>query len=239
MKNLATTKVGKIVAQNFKTAKVFTDHSIDFCCNGGISLNQACENQKVDLNAIIDELKAALAIPGMDNYGVMCMDELVDYIENIHHTYVRNTMPALLTYLKKIAQVHGEEHPELLVVRDLFEQSAKELISHMQKEEQVLFPYIKAMANAEKAKFSLSAPHFGNVKNPITVMEQEHQNEGDRFKKIAALTNQYTTPKDGCQTYRVAFSMLQEFEQDLHKHIHLENNILFPKAMKAFESIPV
>ena len=237
MENLSKMKVSKIVAQNFKTAKVFTTYGIDFCCNGGIPLEEACEIQNVDIDTIIGELRMALTTAETEDFSAMPMDTLTEYIEKTNHTYVRNTIPALTTYLQKIASVHGERHPELLEIRDSFQQSAIELANHMQKEEQVLFPYIKAMANATKSGYPLSAPHFGNVKNPIAMMEHEHQQEGDRFKKIAKLTDQYTAPKDACQTYSVSFSMLQEFEQDLHKHIHLENNILFPSAVKAFEEL--
>lgn len=237
MENIQKMKVSKIVAQNFKTAKVFTAHGIDFCCNGGIPLEEACENKKVDLISITKELKQVLQTPEPENFEAMPMDALASYIEQTHHTYVRNTIPALTTYFEKVAKVHGERHPELLEIRDSFQQSAIELEKHMQKEEQILFPYIKAMANAAKSNYPLSAPHFGDVKNPIALMKHEHQQEGDRFKKIVELTNQYHAPKDACQTYRVSFSMLQDFEQDLHKHIHLENNILFPTAIKAFEKM--
>ncbi len=237
MENLATTKVSKIVAQNYKTARVFTAHGIDFCCNGGIPLAQACEQQQADLETVTKEIKQALAEPETENFEAMPIDQLAGYIEKTHHSYVRSTVPALMTYLDKVARVHGERHPELLEIRDLFEQSASELAQHMTKEEQILFPYLQAMAASLKNGYSLSEPHFGHVKNPIAMMEAEHEQEGSRFKKIAALTNHYTPPKDACQTYRVAFSMLQAFEEDLHKHIHLENNILFPTAIRAFEKL--
>jgi len=200
-------------------------------------LAQACEQHQVDLDKITKEIEAALTLPETENFRAMPMEQLADYIEKTHHTYVRNTMPALMTYLEKAARVHGERHPELLEVRDLFEQSALELNQHMMKEEQILFPYIKAMSASFKNGYPLSAPHFGHLKNPIAMMEAEHEQEGDRFKKIAMLTNNYVPPKDACQTYRVAFSMLQEFEADLHKHIHLENNILFPSVIVSFEQV--
>lgn len=237
MENLATTKVSKIVAQNYKAARVFTAHGIDFCCNGGIPLAQACEQQNVDLEAVTEEVRAALKAPETESFSDMPMDELASYIEKTHHAYVRSTVPALMTYLDKVARVHGERHPELLKIRDLFKESASELTQHMAKEEQLLFPYLQAMAASLKSGYPLSEPHFGHVKNPIAMMVAEHEQEGGRFKEIAALTNHYTPPKDACQTYRVAFSMLQAFEEDLHKHIHLENNILFPTALQAFEKL--
>ncbi len=235
MEKLATTKVSKIVVQNYKTAQVFSAHGIDFCCNGGIPLEQACQQQNIDLQLIIKEIKQVLATPEAENFAVMPLDELVRHIEKAHHAYVRNAVPALTAYLTKLCRVHGERHPELFEIKDLFDQTAKELTQHMAKEEQILFPYIQALTASLRGNFPLSPPHFGHLQNPISMMEAEHQTEGTRFKTIAALTDGYTPPKDACQTYRVAFSVLEEFEMDLHKHIHLENNILFPKALAMYE----
>ena len=236
MEDLANTKVSKIVAQNYKAAQVFTAYGIDFCCNGGISLELACNQQNYDLQTVIAEINQALAIPETENFSNMPLDELATYIEKIHHTYVRNTIPALSTYLTKLCKVHGDRHPELHEIKLLFDQSAVELTNHMGREEQILFPYIQALAAAQRGQFQLSQPHFGHLENPISMMKMEHEQEGDRFKKIAKLTDSYTLPKDACQTYQVTFMVLQEFEKDLHKHIHLENNILFPKALEMYES---
>lgn len=236
MEHLASTKVSKIVAQNYKTAQVFTAHGIDFCCNGGIPLEQACQQQDVDLQTVIAEVNQALATPQAEDFAAMPLDDLVRHIESVHHAYVRNTVPALTAYLTKLCKVHGERHPELFEIKKLFDQSATELEQHMVKEEQILFPYIQALAAARRGKFPLSAPHFGHLQNPITMMEAEHEQEGARFKEIAALADGFTPPKDACQTYRVAYMVLQEFEADLHKHIHLENNILFPNALAMYEN---
>lgn len=130
--------------------------------------------------------------------------------------------------------MHGSNHPELFQINELFLRSAGELAQHMKKEELILFPFIKEMMGATKSHGSVEPPHFGTVNNPIKMMMEEHNNEGDRFREIAALTNNYTAPADACNTYRVTYAMLEEFEQDLHKHVHLESNILFPKA-KALE----
>ncbi len=153
MQNLAATKVSKIVAQNYKTAQVFTAHGIDFCCNGGIPLEQACEQQNVDVQVVTDQINRALATPETENFAAMPLDELVRHIEKVHHHYVRNTIPALTTYLTKLCRVHGERHPELFEIKALFDQSAVELTQHMAKEEEILFPYIQALAAAQKGKF--------------------------------------------------------------------------------------
>ncbi|MCU0400585.1 MAG: iron-sulfur cluster repair di-iron protein [Algoriphagus sp.] len=234
MNQLAEKKVGKIVADNFRTAKVFTDYGIDFCCKGGVKLSEACETRGLDTEKVIEELIQVFQTADSTNYLGMGMAELVDHIVKVHHSYVENTIPALKFYLDKINRVHGERHPELEEIKNEFFEAADALTVHMKKEEFILFPYIKAMEEAMKNDFHLSAPHFGHIDNPIAMMEHEHDTEGERFRKISALSNTYTPPSDACQTYRVAFAMLEEFENDLHTHIHLENNILFPVAQQVF-----
>ncbi|MFZ6051215.1 iron-sulfur cluster repair di-iron protein [Halocola ammonii] len=230
MEDLKSKKVSKIVAENFKTAKVFTNYGIDFCCNGGIPLEQACAAKSVDLSELLSQLEVELSIPEEVSYKEMSPSELIDHIVQTHHNYVENTIPVIKTYLEKLSRVHGARHPELYKIRDLFEQSAGDLAAHMKKEELILFPYIKSLENSIDKGKDLPRPHFGHIDNPVKMMEDEHAQEGERCRKIAELSSNYMCPPDGCQTYRVAFSILEEFERDLHKHIHLENNILFPEA---------
>ena len=158
------------------------------------------------------------------------IDLLIDYIEKTHHRYVEEKSTALLFYLDKLCKVHGQRHPELFEIGLHFKICATELAQHMKKEELILFPFVKKMFNALRDRESIEQPHFGTVNNPIAMMQDEHENEGERFRIIAKLTDNYNPPVDACETYRVTFAMLKEFEQDLHKHIHLENNIVFPKA---------
>ena len=146
-----------------------------------------------------------------------------------------STIPVLQAYLNKLCQVHGERHPELFKVNELFDEAAIALLSHMEKEEFVLFPFIKSLVEASENQYPLSEPYFGHIENPIAMMEHEHATEGERFRNIAKLTNQYEPPSDACQTYRVTYALLKEFEEDLHLHIHLENNILFPKSIELFK----
>ena len=140
-------------------------------------------------------------------------------------------MPVIKQYLNKISSVHGKNHPELLEIEDLFNASAGELAMHMKKEELMLFPFVRKMVNSQSEDIKAHPPHFGTVSNPVQAMMHEHDTEGERFRQISKLSNQYTPPADACNTYKVAFSLLKEFEDDLHLHIHLENNILFPKAV--------
>ena len=157
---------------------------------------------------------------------------LAEHIEHVHHGYVNDRTPVLLQYLAKLCKVHGAEHPELFDITREFEACAGAMAMHMKKEELMLFPFIKRMELAQREGSPVPVPHFGTVENPVNMMKHEHEEEGERFQRIAALTDRYTPPSDGCNTYRAAYALLQEFEQDLHRHIHLENNILFPKAME-------
>jgi len=227
-------QIGQFVADDFRTAAVFNKYGIDFCCKGHKTIETVCDQKGIKSDSLLEELQDVLKNspdPSVD-YKTWPLDLLAEYIEKKHHRYVEEKIPVLRQFLGKLCHVHGERHPELFEVNQLFNASANELVSHMKKEELILFPYVKKMVKAKLENESLSAPPFGTVKNPITMMMQEHDNEGERFEKIAKLTDNYSTPADGCTTYRVTYAMLNEFEQDLHVHIHLENNILFPKAMK-------
>lgn len=227
-------QIGQFVADDFRTAAVFAKYKIDFCCNGNRSVEEACEKKSIDSNKILDELQAVLNSKTNQSidYKSWPLDLLAEYIEKTHHRYVTEKIPVLLQFLNKLCAVHGERHPELFKINELFTASAGELSAHLKKEELVLFPFVKKLVAAKLSQGTIETPHFGKVENPIAMMMQEHDNEGERFRQIAELTNNYTPPADGCNTYQVTFAMLQEFEQDLHLHIHLENNILFPEAIK-------
>lgn len=236
METLEKTTIGEYVAQDFRTAAIFSKYGIDFCCKGQRTIEEVCDKKNIDEAQLLAELKTVLATKndsGID-FNSWPLDLLVDYIEKTHHRYVEEKTPITLQFLDKLASVHGSNHPELLQINELFQGCAGELAQHMKKEELILFPYIKKMMGATISHESIQPPHFGTVNNPITMMMEEHDAEGERFRTIAALSNNYTPPEDACNTYRVTFAMLEEFEQDLHKHIHLESNILFPKT-KALE----
>ncbi|MUH34331.1 iron-sulfur cluster repair di-iron protein [Zobellia amurskyensis] len=227
-----TKTIGEIVANDYRTAQVFKNHKIDFCCRGNRSLEEVALKNNLDIDVLSAELKAVTEQNSGDNidFESWPLDLLVDYIEKKHHRYVEAQSTVLKTYLDKLCRVHGANHPELFKIKELFYASAGELAMHMKKEELVLFPFVRKMVEAKQSGQNLGAPHFGTVSNPIRSMMQEHDNEGERFRTIAQLSNDYTPPADACSTYRVTFSLLQEFEDDLHRHIHLENNILFSKA---------
>ena len=227
--------IGEIVAEDYRTASVFKAFEIDFCCGGSRTISEVCGRKGILIEKLQDALDNATQQKGhgRPDFNHWSLDLLADYIEKKHHRYVRAKVPELSSYLEKLCKVHGQNHPELFEVRKLFNASADELYSHMHKEEKILFPVIRSLAEAEIAGIkNIHLPPFGTVENPINMMRHEHDIEGERFKIIRELTNGYTPPMDACTTYRVAFAQLIEFEEDLHQHIHLENNILFPKAMQ-------
>lgn len=225
--------IGEFVAEDFRAAQVFRKYKIDFCCKGNRTVDEACENKKYQAEDIYKELANVSNLQsGEIDFNSWPLDLLTDYIEKTHHRYVEDNSPVLVQYLNKLCKVHGERHPELFEITELFTGSAHDLAEHLQKEETVLFPFIRKMVVAKQKGETIETPHFGTVESPVTMMKDEHTVEGDRFVKIAELTNNYQIPADGCGTYQVAFKMLEDFENDLHKHIHLENNILFPKAIE-------
>ena len=222
----------QIVAYDFLTAAILKKHGIEFCCKGGLTIEEACDKKGVAPSALNNELES---LPKGNSNEVDVrdwpLDLLANYIVRIHHQYVRDKTPMLLQFLDKLCRVHGDRHPELFEINRIFNESARDLASHFQKEENVLFPFIESLVKAQQSGEPLGEIHFGTVENPIAMMMHEHSVEGDRFEEIVKLTNGYTPPADACNTYKVTFAMLQEFENDLNRHIHLENNILFPKAI--------
>ncbi|MCG9970910.1 iron-sulfur cluster repair di-iron protein [Christiangramia crocea] len=230
--------VADCVTENIKASHVFKKYGIDFCCGGGISIQKACEKNGLDYSLLAEDLKnVGNPTENEWDFSKLPLDELIDHIVSKHHTYVEANIPLLLQYSQKVARVHGGNNPELIKVEQLFQKVAGELAGHLKKEEMILFPFIKKMVQAEKDGIELNVPHFNTVENPIKMMEDEHEFAGDTFKEIARITNNYTPPAHACNTYRALFDKLVEFEEDLHQHIHLENNILHPGAMKLEKKI--
>ena len=227
------TTVGEIVTLNLGKADVFKKHHIDFCCGGKKTLNQVCKNKAVTVDELIVELNIynSGANSNSQNFNEWKLDFLIDYIINTHHQYVKQNLTLITEYINKVAKVHGEEHIELVTINELFMQAANELSAHIIKEENVLFPYIKELVNSPTTNQN-AATSFGTIKTPIQMMEDEHELVGNIFKTIKELSNDYKAPVGACTTYKLAYHKLEEFENDLHQHIHLENNILFPKSIE-------
>ncbi|CAM1373903.1 iron-sulfur cluster repair di-iron protein [Tenacibaculum xiamenense] len=226
------TLISDIVVENYKTAAIFKKYRVDFCCNGNRTLSELSSDAEVDVNSLIDEINGSLNETSNEgSFANWEIDFLSDYIYQNHHAYVEKQIPEIKEYLNKICNVHGSKNPELLEVNKLFNESAGDLVIHMKKEEIILFPFIKKIAKAKREGLELEAPSFSSVQNPIKMMHIDHNDEGERFREIARLTNNYTPPKNACNSYRIAYRLLKDFEEDLHKHIHLENNILFRRAI--------
>jgi regulator of cell morphogenesis and NO signaling len=231
--------IGELVAKDYRKAEVFKKYGLDFCCGGKKSVARACAEKGIDPALVEQDLNdlSQTSAARTQNFAAWEVSFLADYIENTHHAYVREAIPALTEYTTKIARVHGDRHPELKEIARHFAAIASELNAHMPKEERVLFPYIRRLNEADKSGTTLERPPFGSIQHPINMMEMEHEAAGSSLEAIRELSNSYTVPADGCTTYRLAFAKLQEFESDLHQHIHLENNILFPKAVQLEQKV--
>jgi regulator of cell morphogenesis and NO signaling len=216
--------------------RIFEQLGIDYCCGGGKSLSEACAQARLSVDDVLRSLeqgstKATTSEENADfqRYGLR---QLVEHIVDTHHSYVKQEIPRIQKLLAKVAAVHGKGHAELVQMAQVFAGLGEEMTSHMMKEEMVLFPYISELESAiEEQRRKPFAP-FGKVSNPVQMMEMEHESAGGALRELRALSSDYTPPQEACFSYRTLFSALETFEKDLHQHIHLENNILFPKAEK-------
>jgi len=226
--------VGEIVAEDYRKASVFKKNNIDFCCGGGQSLEQACKTAMVDLNDIVDSLllvESEFNDPDKD-YHSWPLDKLIDYILNVHHAYVKENTFVISQFENKVKWVHGKNKPNVSDIADHYNLLAEELISHMRKEEMILFPYINQLVENKRTKTKQIASQFGTIQNPINMMLAEHDSAGEELEVIRKLTNDFKPPSGACATHTVSYGHLKDFEADLLQHIHLENNILFPRAIE-------
>ncbi len=225
--------LAQIVNENHEAANVFEKYNLDFCCKGKRSLQLACEEKSLPAETIAQELNHVLNRnePPRIDFNKLSLEALADYIVSTHHDHTRQELPQIFYYLQKVSSRHGDRHSELYKIPEKFLELRDELEIHMQKEEQILFPRIKELERA------LQNGHRCNIgmQMPITVMEDEHEHAGNLLREIRSLANDYDPPSDACTTYRLSFAALKAFEEDLHQHIHLENNILFPGAIKLLE----
>lgn len=225
--------VGEIVADDYRTTRVFENHGIDFCCGGKISLESACAEKGIDLATITGELDAVKSEPAgrSENYSSWEPPFLADYIINIHHTYIKESTGPLVAYAHKIAEVHGAHHPEVIKIASIFDKIAKDLVAHLRDEEEVFFPAIKRVHAAGKDDKAPDEKDMDTIRDSIRKLTQEHEEVGEAIHTIRSLARDYAIPADVCNTFVVTYQKFREFEDDLHKHVHLENNILFPKAL--------
>lgn len=232
MENLKNKKVAELVTNNINTADIFKKNGIDFCCGGGVTIEEACKRNNLSVDQVVEEINSLNTSQTKYDYAAWPLDFLAKHIEFVHHQYVENNIPIINQYLDKVTKVHGNSSTELFEINSIFKDLSAELTSHLKKEELILFPFVEQLEKAKKNGKEIERPHFGSAENPIAMMEQEHESAGDAFKEIAQLTNGYQPPDHACNTFKALYHKLDEFEQDLHLHIHLENNILFPKAIQ-------
>lgn len=230
--------IGEIAVKDLRKAEVFKKYGIDFCCGGKKTLSEVCAEKNIDVTKIETELQQLSTEGKVSNvsYNEWNIDFLADYIVNTHHSYVRKYLPELRGYALKVAQVHGEHHPELLPIQKLVEEINEELTEHMEQEEKVLFSYVKQIVHSKNTNQPL-VKEGKTLQELIDELEKEHDFVGRCFDKIRELSNGYAIPEDACSSYKLLYKMIQEFEDDLHIHIHLENNILFPKAVDMEKSL--
>lgn len=232
--NLATNKSVRELALEIPSAtRVFEKMGIDYCCGGKRSLADACAIAGVKIEEVQLELTTASHAQWEEpSFHTATLEELINHVVGKHHSFTRLEIARLKALLEKVCTAHGENHPELFRINLLFRELGADLETHMTKEERVLFPYVIRMEAAAKQLVPLFRPPFGTVANPVRMMMLEHDRAGELLKEIRALSSDYVPPSDGCLSYQALYTALAELEKDLHQHIHLENNILFPRAVE-------
>ena len=228
------TKVKDIALSNPAARHILEDAGLDYCCGGGKSLHEACLHADVPAEEILNRLRENSKHVGPDeaNWTLAPLSDLTRHIRERHHRYVREAIARVQPLLDKVEAKHGKNHAEIADIRRLFAEVAREMIMHMQKEEQILFPYIDALEKATNSHGSVESPFFQTVRNPIHAMMKEHDAAGELVKQIRKASLEYATPADACTSYKALYQDLREFEADLHQHVHLENNILFPRSVE-------
>jgi len=228
------TKIKDLALSHSTARHILEDAGLDYCCGGGKSLQEACLHADVPAEQILKRLSENSAVvgPNDDNWTSASLVDLTRHIRESHHRYVRGAIARVRDLLDKVAAKHGENHREIVKIRRLFIEVGKEMVMHMQKEEQILFPYIDALDRANRSHASVEPPFFQTVKNPIHAMMKEHDAAGELLRQIRNASSEYTVPADACTSFKALYQDLKEFEADLHQHVHLENNILFPRAVE-------
>jgi regulator of cell morphogenesis and NO signaling len=231
--NKANKTIGEIVAEDYRTAKVFESHGIDFCCGGNIALRIICQEKEIDVALLIKELEAVKDEPVERNqdFSAWELSFLADYIVNVHHGYLKENMDKIDGYTSKIAEVHGSNHPEAVEIASIFSKIVANLKAHLREEEEEFFPALKRVETNKKTETKPTAEDVETIKESLKNLGKEHEEIGDAVHQIRRLSGGYTIPPDVCNTFALAYRKLEEFEDDLHKHVHLENNILFPKTV--------
>lgn len=227
-----TSSVAEVARTLPQAVVVFDQLGIDYCCGGKKSLGEACDGAGLNVDDVVHSLEMTPVNVeySAPDYSMWRLTDLVDHIMCTHHVFTRNELERLPVLIDRAVDAHEARHPELREIQSVFEQLEAELTPHLLKEEQVLFPYIIALEQAHTNGSPLLPPPFRTVRNPVRMLMAEHETAGHLLQEMRRLSTDYSVPEDGCLTYRALFNGLKAFEKDLHRHIHLENNILFPRA---------
>lgn len=236
--NTATT-VKDLAIRRPGATRVFESLGIDYCCGGAHSLEEACRAANVEIRNVVEELEKAIP----DDEAFVCdwekepVSVLASFIVETHHAFTRQELDRIENLFVKVCHAHQQNHAELVTLQSMFKELEQDLITHMLKEEQILFPYVRRLEEAAGGKSELETPFFGTVSNPVRMMMNEHDTAGDILREMRELSNNYTAPADGCISYQTLYQAMRLLEEDLHQHIHLENNILFPRAIEIEEGL--
>lgn len=229
---LAKQSLADLVTEDARIAAILDRAGLDYCCHGHQPLEDAARARGLEVDRLVADIDALGPVSAEDRQAADWpeLDVLISHIVHTHHRYVKEISPVIGAWLEKLVARHGSRHPELAAVRDAFSVVASDMAVHMKKEEHILFPFIDALAAADRSHGHPPSSPFGTVVNPIRMMEADHRDAGDELARLRALTNGYTAPADACTTYRLCYAELERFEADLHRHVHLENHVLFPRA---------
>lgn len=240
MLNVEGKTVREIALEMPVTTRIFEEFKIDYCCHGDTAFNEACLNVGADPDTVIRRIDGVLDMPNTakdSSFAEMGLSDLIDHIFDKHHVYTREEINHLTPLMAKVANRHGDNKPYLLELKALFQSLCEDLEPHMMKEEMVLFPYIKKLEYGYVNHMNPSYPPFGTVRHPVGMMEVEHEEVGELLSKMRTVTNDYTLPSEACPSFTALYHRLGELERDLHQHIHLENNLLLPRAVEMERSV--
>ena len=235
MINVQGKTVREIALEMPVTTRVFEEFKIDYCCHGNTPFDEACRNVGASPDVVLTKIDSVLGVaggPDRDSYSAMELSDLIEHILEKHHVYTKAEMEQLTPLMAKVASRHGDHNPYLLELKELFQELCYDLEPHMTKEEMVLFPYIEKLEYNHMNHLNAAFPPFGTVQHPVSMMNIEHEQVGEILEKMREVTNDYALPPEACPSFTALYHRLGEFERDIHQHIHLENNVLFPRAVE-------
>ncbi|MBI2967307.1 MAG: iron-sulfur cluster repair di-iron protein [Bacteroidetes bacterium] len=235
METIRDLPLSELAIRRYQAIATLEKYGLDYCCHGDRSLEESCREKNLNIADVEDEIRRSHQTENPNpssGFENMELNLLVDHILQVHHAFLRRQIPVISEHLSKVSTKHGDNHHEVKEITYCFAKLRSEIEYHMRKEEEILFPYICFLAEAASKGESINPPPFQSIRNPIRMMESEHEVAGDILKEIRKWSNNFQVPGDACTTFQVTYKELEEVEKDLHMHIHLENNILFPRSIE-------